>query len=191
MARVFRELLESVLLALLMFIGLQASLQNFRVEGMSMEPTLHSGEFVMVNKLAYRLDAVSEIPLLKAWFRPPQRGDIVVFRFPQRPDREFVKRIVALPGERVEVKDGRLYINGRPLEEPWLPEGMRVERCYVCPLTVPPDHYFVLGDNRAGSNDSRHWGPVHRRYIIGRAWLVYWPPDRIRLLGLLPGSSGS
>jgi len=186
--RALRELLESVALALLMFLGLQASLQNFQVQGYSMEPTLHQGEYVMVNKLAYRLEAMDTLPLVGEWFRPPQRGDIVVFRFPQSPSQDFVKRIVALPGERVDIRNGQVIINGKPLVEPWLPEGATVGQCYVCPLTVPPDHYFVMGDNRPGSNDSRQWGPIHRRYIIGRAVLVYWPPGHFRGIGGPPPS---
>lgn len=188
--RSLRELAESAVLALLLFLGLQVSLQNFRVEGHSMEPTLHQGEYVMVSKLSYRLEALEALPLLGEWFRPPRRGDVVVFRFPQDPSRDFVKRIVGLPGEVVDVRDGRVYINGEPLEEPWLPPGTQVERCYVCPLTVPADHYFVMGDNRPGSNDSRHWGPVPRRLLVGRVFLVYWPPGHARAVPGSPSHAG-
>jgi signal peptidase I len=133
--------------------------QNFRVEGFSMEPTLRTNQYLLVNKLSY---LVSE----------PQRGDIVVLRFPQDPRRDFIKRIIGLPGEEVEVRGGRVYVNGRALDEPYI----RDRPLYAYPRKrVPENQYFVLGDNRNNSHDSHVWDWLPKEYIIGKAWLSYWP----------------
>ena len=156
MIRVFRETLEVVVLALLMFIALQASVRNYRVEGSSMESTLEDGQYLLVNKLVYlhfdaaRLEAF--LPGVEGQeatavypFHPPQRGEVVVFRAPLDPQRDFVKRIIALPGETIAIERGKVYINSVLLEEPYL-DGRFFDSMDL--YTVPPDGYFVMGDNR-------------------------------------------
>lgn len=161
-----REILETVLLTLVIFFGVRLVVQNFKVEGYSMEPTMHTGQYLLVNKAAYLLGQ-------------PQRGDIIVFRFPRDPSRDFIKRIIGLPGETVEVKNGVVYINGMPLDEPYIRE--RPAYTYP-PKVVPQGHYFVLGDNRNNSHDSHTWDFMPREYLIGKAWFTYWPPRQIGLV---------
>lgn len=163
-----REIIETVVLALLIFLLIRVVIQNFRIEGYSMEPNLHQGQYLIVNKAVYR------------WLHPPQRGDIVVFEYPRAPDRDFIKRVIGLPGEMIEVRDGSIYINGVLLDEPYLSEPTHSN---MAPRTLGSDEYFVIGDNRDNSSDSRSWGPLPRDNIIGKAWLSYWPP---RLWGPIP-----
>jgi signal peptidase I len=154
-----REIIETVLLTLIIFFGVRLVVQNFKVEGYSMEPTMHTGQYLLVNKVAY---LVGE----------PQRGDIIVFRFPNDTSRDFIKRVVGLPGETVEVKNGVVLINGAQLDEPYI----RDHPAYTYPAqVVPPEQYFVLGDNRNNSHDSHSWGFMGRRFLIGKAWFTYWP----------------
>ena len=131
----------------------------FEIDGPSMEPTLHTGERVLVNKLAY-------------WnFGEPQRGDVVVFHaWTQHED--FIKRVIGLPGDTVEVKDNHVYVNGAPLDEPYLDQPTTGQES---PVHVGADEVFVMGDNRGNSSDSRHYGPLPQVEIVGKAWLRYWP----------------
>jgi signal peptidase I len=164
-----RELVETVALTLIIFFLIRMVVQNFRIEGFSMEPTLHEGQFLIVNKLVYQLDQ-----------NQPNRGDIVVFEYPRAPDRDFIKRVIGLPGEKVEVRQGRVYINDKPLEEPFIAS----QPAYSWgPRVVSEEEYFVLGDNRNNSSDSHTWGFLPRKNIIGKAWLSYWPPQH---WGLIP-----
>lgn len=162
---VIRILGASLLLAFFIvnFVG-----RAFTVEGPSMIPTLHSGERLIVDELSYR-------------FGSPERGDVIVFRYPSNPGEFFVKRLVALPGEEVAIHDGRVWVNGRPLIEDYLPTETPGE---FGPVIVPEDHYFVLGDNRGNSADSRdpRVGFVPRRLVVGRAIWRYWPLDRVSVL---------
>ena len=189
MRRTLREILQTALLALLLFSGLQASVQNFRVEGSSMEPTLEEGQYLLVNRLVYyRLDKAhlaEYLPFIQAepgevtyLFHPPQRGEVIVFRYPKEPSRDFVKRIVAIPGDTVEIRGGKVYVNGTLLEEPYIvePQHATMER-----RVIGPDQCFVLGDNRLHSNDSRNWGPVPLENIVGRVWMAYWPFSQMAL----------
>ena len=183
--RLARELVETFILALLIFLAVRACLQNFRVEGSSMDPVLHNGQYLIVNKAIYtriNLNTISRfIPFIDAGddpvrylFRGPQRGDVVVFRFPGNPERDFIKRIIGEPGDTVEIKDGTVYIDGNPVDEPYLTN----KPSYVYgPTEVPPKQYFVLGDNRNNSYDSHVWGFLPAENIIGQAWLSYWPKD--------------
>jgi signal peptidase I len=124
-----------------------------------MEPTMHTNEYLLVNKVSYMVG-------------DPQRGDIVVLRYPQDPRRDFIKRIIALPGEEVEVRGGSVYINGRALEEPYIKD----RPVYTYPKKrVPENDFFVLGDNRNNSHDSHVWDWLPRDYLIGKAWVAYWP----------------
>jgi signal peptidase I len=140
--------------------------QAFQVEQYSMEPTLLPRDRVLVDKLTYR-------------FRDPHRGDIVVLKYPLNHQRNYIKRVVALPGDRLQVKEGKLFINGIRTQEPYLngtPQGN------YGPARVPTNSVFVMGDNRNNSEDSRAFGSLLRGLIVGQALLVYWPPNRIRLL---------
>jgi signal peptidase I len=161
MRTLIRETLQVILLALVIFFAIHFMIQNFRIDGTSMEPNVHNGEYVIVNKTAY-------------WFgHNPQRGDVVVFQAPDQPQNDRVKRVIGLPGETVEViSDGTVYVNGQQLEEPYLPSH---HSGTSGTWTVPEDEYFVMGDNRSVSYDSREGGPVPRSNIIGKAWLIIWP----------------
>lgn len=181
----FWEIAQTLLLALLIFTGVRAVVQNFKVEGSSMEPNLHSGQYLLVNKVTYwglntRLFAPRPSNEAQGGnarfhpFGPPQRGDVVVFRFPKDPRRDFIKRVIALPGEEVAIRGGQVYINGKVLREPYQIENPGYSQD---PLVVPPGHYYVLGDNRNSSSDSHVWGTVPLEHIVGKAWLSYWPLD--------------
>ena len=185
-----RELFETIILTLTVFLVLQISVQNFRVEGPSMEPTLEADQHLLVNKLVFlRPDfgpLADLLPLVSAdqsapeyVFRAPRRGDIVVFRFPGDKSRDFVKRVVGVPGDTVEIRSGQVFVNGEPLHEPYVinRDGGTEE-----PLVVPDESYYVLGDNRRASQDSRDWGTVPAENIIGRGWLRYWPLDGAQVL---------
>lgn len=194
MRAVIRELIETVILALVIFLVLQFSVQNFRVEGSSMEPTLEEGQYLLVNKLVYFhfdprglaafLPFLSEDGELAVFpFHAPSRGEVIIFRFPRNPSRDFVKRVIGMPGDVVEIHRGQLFINGEAVEEPYITYR---DLDNMEPVRVPPDSYFVLGDNRRASNDSRDWGAVPADHIIGRAWVSYWPLGRWHTLGILP-----
>ena len=161
MRTLIRETLQVILLALVIFFAIHFMIQNFRIDGTSMEPNVHNGEYVIVNKTAY-------------WFgHNPQRGDVIIFNAPDQPQNDRVKRVIGLPGDKVEVRgDGTVYVNGQQLEEPYLPPH---HSGTSGTWTVPEDQYFVMGDNRSASLDSRAKGPVPRNKIIGKAWLIIWP----------------
>ncbi len=161
MRTLIRETLQVILLALVIFFAIHFMIQNFRIDGTSMEPNLHNGEYVIVNKTAY-------------WFgHDPQRGDVIVFQAPDQPQNDRVKRVIGLPGDIVEVRsDGTVYVNGQQLKEPYLPTN---HSGISGTWTVPEGDYFVMGDNRSVSYDSREGGPVPRNKIIGKAWLIIWP----------------
>ena len=153
-----RDLILSLLLAFIVIFFLY---QPVQVEGTSMMPRLANNERIFINKFVYR-------------FEPIQRGDIVVFWYPLDASKSYIKRVVGLPGEWVSVVEGRVCINGKPLTEPYLPVEFFDRQSY--PVTyVEPDHYYVLGDHRESSNDSRLWGTVERKHIYGKAVFVYWP----------------
>jgi signal peptidase I len=154
-----KEILETVVLALVLFVGINAVVARIRVDGESMEPTLNSGEYVMVNRLSYR-------------FSSPHRGDIIVFHFPGNPQEEYIKRIIGLPGDDVLVRNGQVYINGQLLEESYI--SVKID--YTGTWHVEDGQLFVLGDNRNNSSDSHDWGTVPMSYVVGKAVLVYWPP---------------
>lgn len=160
---------RNLLLALGILLFVVAFLvQPVRVEGTSMEPELGDQERVFINKFSYR---VFEI----------ERGDVVVFSFPGDVRKSFIKRVVALPGETLAIEQGRVYINDRLLAEPYIPPDFQ-SRHSLGPIRVPEDHFFVMGDHRSVSNDSRHWGALHRRFIYGKAVLKYWPLNDIGLV---------
>ena len=186
MKNVFREILDAVGLSLVVFILIQTSMQNFKVEGASMSPTLESGQYLIVNKLAYvNVDFVRLSKLIPIWLvkdnsnvRSPIRGEIIVFRFPDpNPNnrkRDFVKRVIGIQGDKIAISNGVVSVNGEPLYEGYL----RFRDAFNLDERVLQEgHYFVLGDNRTGSNDSRAWGAVPEENILGKVWSVYWPPS--------------
>lgn len=167
-----RELLQTLLLMSLLFLCVRIVVQNFRVEGPSMRPTLASGQFLWVNKAAYFQWNGQYV------LGGPQRGDIAVLRSPDTSDDvDLIKRVIGMPGDRLRVERGEVFINGRPLDEPYV----RLHATYNYPtaggeVIVPDAEYFVLGDNRANSRDSHFGWFVPAKNLIGRAWLSYWPP---------------
>jgi len=159
-----RELLETLIPAVLLAVVINLFLaQATRVFGQSMEPNLHTDQRIVVEKVSYR-------------FHLPQRGDVVVLKLPQDAKELLIKRVIALPGDTVEVHDGRVWVNGQPVDEPYLTQPTMGQ---MAPLVIPDGHVFVLGDNRGFSNDSRSFGTVPLENIVGHAWLSYWPPDQI------------
>lgn len=174
------ETVEVLALALLMFLLVRSVAQNFVVDGGSMEPTFHNGEMLIVNKLAYRNFNLSWLPFTdKDNWRPfgtPQSGDVVVFKFPQDQNRDFIKRVIAIPGQTVEVRGGKVYLNGIQQNEPYLDQAPTYD---YGPVTVPEGQIFVLGDNRNNSYDSHSWGLLDQSLLIGRAEFRYWPMGRI------------
>jgi len=164
---VVREIVETIALALVIFLLVRLAAQNFRIEGSSMEPNLHNGQFLIVNKLVYYL-------------HPPERGDVIVFQAPDSPRKDYIKRVVGLPGEEVEIVDGQVFVNGLRLEESYIAEpGSRSWG----PEVVGDFEYLVLGDNRRNSRDSTNWGMLDGNAIIGKGWICYWPPKDF---GLVP-----
>jgi signal peptidase I len=139
--------------------------QPVKVEGTSMMPSLDDQERIFINKFVYRLE-------------PIQRGDIVVFRYPRDPAKSFIKRVIGVAGDRVRIEDGRVYLNGEMLAEDYVPRAYEDERSYP-EIVVPADFYFVLGDHRSLSNDSRDFGPVESSYIYGKAVFGYWPVEKV------------
>ena len=161
------EALETVVLAAIIWLVVNFATARFVVDGSSMEPNFHTGQLLVVNRLAYQYGTL-------------RRGDVIVFRFPGNTADDYIKRIIGLPGETVSIEAGHIYVNGKLLEEPYLaPDTLMYDGQWV----VPPDSYFVLGDNRAHSSDSRSWGMLEKGYIIGKAWVSYWPPE---YWGLIP-----
>lgn len=190
MTRAFKEISEALILALIVFLVIQGSVRNFKVDGSSMVPNLHNGQFLLVNKLVYfKLDTSRLSRVIPFWdedtptnrfaIHPPRRGEVIVFRFPNDPRKDFVKRVIGLPGEEVELVSGTPYINGVPLNEPYLTSK---DRSNSVPLLLGDGDYFVMGDNRRSSNDSRNWGAVPEENILGKVWVVYWPFTQAQIL---------
>ncbi len=159
-SHVLREIVETVLLTAAIFLMVNAATGRFRIEGDSMEPNLHNGEYVLIDKISYVL-------------HPPERGDVVVFTPPNN-ERDYIKRVIGLPGDTVEVKGGQVYVNGVALDEPYLKNLIHSD---MPALVVEEGRYFVMGDNRNNSSDSRAFGTITPQSMVGRAWLVYWPPS--------------
>src|SRR3954466_7065992 len=173
--RAVREIIETLLLAALIFFLVRLVVLNFRVDGASMLPNLDNEEMLLVNRNAYQhvdLNGNRYYP-----FDPPERGDVIVFDPPTNSDKPYIKRIIGLPGDEITFGDGRVIINGHPLEEDYITERTRCGRTDTCDVVVPPDTVYVLGDNRGNSQDSRVFGTVPVGNIIGKAWLSYWPPE--------------
>ncbi len=160
------DVLETLVLSLILFLAINAVSARIRVESISMQPTLYAGDFIIVNKLAYKLGE-------------PGRGDVIIFHFPPDPNREpYIKRVIGLPGETVRIEGGKVYVNNVPLNEPYISAAPSYEGSWV----VPEDSLFVLGDNRNSSSDSHSWGMVPLKNVIGKAEVVYWPPTEWQIL---------
>ncbi len=142
--------------------------QPVKVEGNSMMPELADQERIFINKFIYRFENI-------------ERGDVVVFWYPLDPAKSYIKRVIGLPGETVQFVNGEVFVNGRRLPEPYVPLEYR-DRQNLGPIHIPPDEFFVLGDHRTSSNDSRVWGTVERKYIYGKAVFVYWPVGQLGIL---------
>jgi signal peptidase I len=168
---ILREFVETVLFTLLIYFLIRTFLfENYRVVGRSMDPTLDDGQYLVVCKFLYRL-------------QEPQRGDVIVFRDPRGGDRKLIKRIIGMPGESVEIKNGQVFVNGQSLDEPYIGDRPSYSRP---PSQVPEGEYFVLGDNRNNSSDSHNWGPLPRGAVVGKSCVSYWPPE---VWGLVPHAS--
>jgi signal peptidase I len=157
---VLREVLETVLLTVILFLVLNTATGRFRVDGSSMEPTLHDGQYLIVSKLTYLIHS-------------PERGDIVVFH-PPITGEEYIKRVVGLPGERIEIRDRAVWVNGIILDESYVASAPM----YTGFWELGEKEYLVLGDNRNNSSDSHSWGTLSEEDIVGKAWLCYWPPEQ-------------
>lgn len=162
------EFLKTLIIAFVLAQLIMVSVaQAFQVEQYSMEPTLLPRDRVLVDKFFFRM-------------RQPHRGDVIVLRYPLNPQRNYIKRIVALPGDTLQVTDGKLSINGRRMREPYI-NGMAQGN--YGPVTVPQDAFFVMGDNRNNSEDSRAFGALKKEFVVGQALLIYWPLSHARVLG--------
>jgi len=170
MKRFFREILALIITAVVIFVLLQTAIQSFVVVGASMEPTFEEGQRLMVNKAVYRL-------------REPQRGEVIVFHPPNNQSPDYIKRIIALPGDTVEIKEGVIYINDSEINEPYIKEPPSYTHRQQ---EILENEYFVLGDNRNNSNDSHNGWVVEREDIIGKAWISMWPPSQWGLVAHYP-----
>jgi len=165
-----REIVGTIILAAVIFVVLQATFQTFIVVGCSMEPNFQWTQRLVINKAVYH-------------FQKPERGDVIVFHPVDNLQADYIKRVIALPSDTVEIKEGVVYVNGSPLDEPYIKEPAGR---YFLSDPIPNENYFVLGDNRNNSNDSRNGWTVPQQNIIGKVWLSIWPPD---LWGFVPNYS--
>jgi signal peptidase I len=188
------ELLQTIVLTLAIFLGVRSVVQNFRVEGASMEPTLETAQYLLISKASYfhiegtpldRFLPTTRQGSTDYLFGGPQRGDVVVFKAPTQPDKDFIKRIIGLPGDTILIKNGVVYVNGAALDEAYI----HYPATYTYPFDgqpkqIPDANYFVLGDNRPNSSDSHLGWVVPVDNLIGKAWISYWPPTD---WGIMPG----
>jgi len=186
-----REYFESIVIAVILALFVRTFVvQAFKIPTGSMENNLLIGDHLLVNKFVFA-PTVAPVEEAVLPIEPIRRGDIVVFKYPEEPERDFIKRVIGLPGETIELRNKTVYVDGRPLDEPYvqfLEPPAEVQpgdedvtefdvRKHYGPVTVPPEHYFVMGDNRDNSQDSRYWGFLPRTYIKGRALMIYWSYD--------------
>ncbi|MBI4036800.1 signal peptidase I [Candidatus Daviesbacteria bacterium] len=161
------DLIEFIAIVGALFVVIRFFIaEPHKVSGTSMTPNFHDGDYIITNKLTTR-------------FGKPTRGEVIILQNPRNTSQDFIKRIVGLPGEKIRVENGKVYINDVPLDEPYLPPNTYTQSgAFLAEgeeITVPDNQYFVMGDNRGGSSDSREWGPVTYQLIIGQAWVRYWP----------------
>jgi signal peptidase I len=165
-----REIVETIALTLIIFVVIHFAIQSYRVQGISMQPGLQDSEYVLVNKIAYI-------------FHPPERGDIIVFHYPLDTTKDFIKRVIGLPGDTVSYDSNSVWVDGVKLNEPYVSQEANFQGAT---WKVPPGNYFVMGDNRPQSDDSRTWGYVPQNDIVGKAVMVYWPFNMVKLLNTYP-----
>ena len=165
-----REIVETIALTLIIFIVIRFAIQSYRVSGTSMQPGLQNDEYVVVNKLAYL-------------FHAPERGDVIVFHYPLDTSKDFIKRVIGLPGDTVTYDSTTVHVDGTLLTEPYISQAANPEGKT---LVVPQDDYFVMGDNRPASDDSRDWGFVPKDDLVGKAVMVYWPFSNWQLINTYP-----
>jgi signal peptidase I len=188
-----KEIVETAVLTLMIFLAVRAMVLNFKVDGLSMAPTLQHGQYLLVNRaiyfnleagLVHRVWPQAPTVLDRVYlFHPPQRGEIVVLWPPSSSDRPYIKRVIGLPGETVAIRGGVVTVNGVPLTEPYI----KAPAAYtMAPRVIGAGEYFVLGDNRNNSSDSHLFGTVPADHIVGKAWLSYWPAE---LIGPLPDAT--
>ncbi len=159
------ETLQTIVLAVVLYFLIDSVIARVRVENISMLPTLQPGEFILVNKLAYKLSDI-------------RGGDIVIFHFPQDPREDYIKRVIGVPGDVISVQETKVFVNNRQLTEPYISAPPQ----YTGTWTVPEGKLFVLGDNRNQSSDSHSWGFVPLENVVGKALVVYWPFDQVKIL---------
>jgi signal peptidase I len=157
--RILLEIIETIVLALVLFMAINFLTARIRVDGSSMEPNFHDGDYVIVNRMAYRLGDI-------------QRGDVIVFPYPLHEEDDYIKRVIGLPGDHVAVYGGVVYVNAEALSEPYIMEKPDTD---LAEVIVPDGYVYVMGDNRNASSDSRSWGPLKIEKIIGKAVFRYWP----------------
>lgn len=163
--RFLLDILETVILAVVLYFGINAISARVRVDGLSMNPTLQHGEYVLVSRLSYKTGV-------------PERGDIIVFSFPMDQRQDLIKRVIGLPGETIDIRNGEVLVNGKKLDEPYIAQSP----VYNGAWTVGENELFVLGDNRNDSKDSHQWGLLPIENVIGKALLIYWPPPEWKLI---------
>ncbi len=161
----FLEIFQTLVLALIFYFIIDSFFPRVRVENISMKPTLQPGELLLVNKLAYKLGQ-------------PRHGDVIVFHYPGNPSEDYIKRLIGLPGDNIQIQGGLVYINGQAMDEPYISTPPNYQGSWE----VPEDSYFVLGDNRNQSSDSHSWGFVPIGNVVGKALIVYWPLEQIKVL---------
>ena len=162
----FRDIIAPILVGLAVFALFQVTVGSFKVYGSSMLPGIEEGDYILVSKASY-------------FFNEPRRGDIIVFHSPKESNTDLIKRIIAVSGDSVEIKDNTVFVNDTPLVEPYTLEPPHY---FMLPEEIPPGHYFVLGDNRNNSSDSHRGWTLSRENIVGKTWITYWPPYRWRLM---------
>ena len=183
---VLRDWVESILVAFILAMFVRTFIvQAFKIPTGSMRPTLVEGDLILVNKFVYG----ARLPFTNYWLpavRQPKRGDVIVFIYPENPKKDFIKRLVAKEGETVEIKNGTIYVNEAPLLDNVFNRRYYYNRGEFAQegqkIIVPKDSYFVMGDNSASSQDSRYWGYVPKKNVLGNAIMIYWPPQRIRII---------
>lgn len=180
------EWIESIIIAFVLAMIIRTFvIQAFKIPSGSMRTTLLEGDLILVNKFIYG----AKIPftdLRLPAVRQPDRGDVIVFIYPNNPKKDFIKRLIGLPGDRVEIRNGTIYVNDQALVDPIFKKRYYYNRGELAPegaaVTVPENSYYVLGDNSASSQDSRYWGFVPHKNVLGKAIVIYWPPKRIRII---------